>query len=38
MQRLVSTLEEQFGEAARLETEIRENLAWLGFIGDGGRG
>jgi type I restriction enzyme M protein len=38
MQRLVSTLEEQFGESARLETEIRENLAWLGFIGDGGRG
>lgn len=31
MARLTATLEEQFAESARLETEIRKNLASLGF-------
>lgn len=31
MKRLVATLEEQFAEGARLETEIRKNLRGLGY-------
>jgi type I restriction enzyme M protein len=33
MARLTATLNEQFGESARLETAIRENLARLGYGG-----
>lgn len=33
MKRLTTQLNEQFGESARLEAEIRENLARLGYGG-----
>ena len=31
MKQLTATLNEQFGESARLEAAIRENLARLGY-------
>jgi type I restriction enzyme M protein len=31
MMRLTATLKEQFAEGARLEAEIRKNLAGLGY-------
>ncbi len=36
MKRLTTTLAQQFAESARLETEIRKNLASIGFPMDGG--